>query len=318
MSLPAPQTRVSLEELLEQFLIHLRDERQVSAKTVIAYDRDLKKVLGFAAENGLADPTALSPAQIRSFASGLRRQGLSGRSIARNLSALRGWFEWLIREQQADRNPAQGLRAPKSPRRLPKALDPDEVERLLSFPGDDWLAVRDRAMLELFYSSGLRLAELATLTVKSFSAGDETVRVLGKGRKQRVLPVGSKARQALAHWRRCRLSLKMASEALFVSQRGGALSHRGIQARVAQRAKQMGLWQRVHPHMLRHSFASHLLESSGQLRAIQELLGHSDIATTQVYTHLDFQHLAKVYDAAHPRARSSPAQKGNKADDETD
>ncbi|MFK7957172.1 MAG: tyrosine recombinase XerC [Lysobacterales bacterium] len=299
----APKDSSPLSQQVASFLHHLTHERQLSPKTVSAYQRDLDKLLQYAASAEISEPESLSAQHIRSFSATLRRQGLSGRSVARHLSALRGWFEWLIREQSLTTNPAKGVRAPKAARRLPKSLDPDEVERLLNFPGDDWLAVRDRAIVELFYSSGLRLAELADLTWGGFSAEGDTVRVLGKGRKQRVVPVGRKAQTALDAWRQQRPTNTDPSAVVFVSNRGTSLSHRTIQARVSLRAREMGLWQRVHPHMLRHSFASHLLESSGQLRAIQELLGHSDIATTQVYTHLDFQHLAKVYDAAHPRAR---------------
>ncbi len=294
-----------LAQQIDGYLHHLAHERQLSDKTISAYQRDLGKLVRFANSAQISQPADLSAQHVRSFSASLRRQGLSGRSVARHLSALRGWFEWLIREQALETNPAKGVRAPKASRRLPKSLDPDEVERLLNFPGDDWLAVRDRAVLELFYSSGLRLAELAALNWGNFSAEGDTVRVVGKGRKQRIVPVGSKAQSALASWRQQRPSDSDPAAAVFVSNRGTPLSHRAIQARVCLRAKEMGLWQRVHPHMLRHSFASHLLESSGQLRAIQELLGHSDIATTQVYTHLDFQHLAKVYDAAHPRARQT-------------
>ena len=301
MAAPVEAADSPISRQTARFLKHLGEERQLSPRTQDAYRRDLAKLSSFAAGTGLERPDQLSPDQLRNFAAGLRRRGLTGRSIARTLSAVRTWFEWLIREDELSLNPARGVRAPKAAKRLPKSLDPDEIQRLLSFPGDDLLAVRDRALLELFYSSGLRLAELASLTWAAFSADATTVKVTGKGRKQRVVPVGGKAREALAAWRRVRPSAS--SDAVFVSARGKALSHRAIQSRVALRARQMGLWQRVHPHMLRHSFASHMLESSGQLRAIQELLGHSDISTTQVYTHLDFQHLAKVYDAAHPRAR---------------
>ncbi|MEM1091768.1 MAG: tyrosine recombinase XerC [Pseudomonadota bacterium] len=304
MAPPAGSADNAISRQAAQFLQHLTDERQLSPRTCQAYQRDLARLAAFADKAGYEEPSELGPEEIRRFAAGMRREGLSGRSIARTLSALRSWFEWLIREDQLSLNPARGVRAPKAAKRLPRSLDPDEIERLLSFPGDDLLALRDRALLELFYSSGLRLAELAALRWSGFTADLSTVKVTGKGRKQRVLPVGSKAREALICWRNARPATT--SDAVFVSTRGAALSHRAIQSRVALRARQMGLWQRVHPHMLRHSFASHLLESSGQLRAIQELLGHSDISTTQVYTHLDFQHLAKVYDAAHPRARTKP------------
>ncbi len=304
MTAPAAPADTEICRQSARFLRHLTDERQLSPRTCQAYQRDLARLEAFAGKAGFEAPHELGADEIRRFAAGMRREGMSGRSIARTLSALRTWFEWLIREDQLSLNPARGVRAPKAAKKLPRSLDPDEILRLLSFPGDDLLAVRDRALLELFYSSGLRLAELGSLRWSDFASALATVKVTGKGRKQRVLPVGSKAREALKRWREARPA--STTDAVFVSIRGAALSHRAIQSRVALRARQMGLWQRVHPHMLRHSFASHLLESSGQLRAIQELLGHSDISTTQVYTHLDFQHLAKVYDAAHPRARTKP------------
>jgi integrase/recombinase XerC len=233
---------------------------------------------------------------------------LGGRSLARQLSAWRGFFKWLGRGDALRANPCDGVRSPKSPKRLPNALSVDEAARLLAPATDDApvLAARDTAMFELFYSSGLRLAELVALDVEALDAAlnEGEIRVLGKRNKARLVPVGSKAREALAAWLPLRATLAAEGEAaLFVGQRGRRLGQRMIQLRLARQAVAQGLPRHVHPHMLRHSFASHVLQSSGDLRAVQEMLGHSSIASTQVYTHLDFQHLAKVYDSAHPRAK---------------
>jgi integrase/recombinase XerC len=235
-------------------------------------------------------------------------QGLSGRSLARLLSAWRGFFKWLGRGDAVRANPCEGVRSPKSPKHLPNALSVDETAHLLEpdEETDPVLAARDAAMFELFYSSGLRLAELAALDCEALDSAlhEGEIRVLGKRSKARLVPVGNKAREALAAWATLRDAIAAEGEpALFVSRRGGRISHRMIQLRLARRAVQLGLPRHVHPHMLRHSFASHVLQSSGDLRAVQEMLGHASIASTQVYTHLDFQHLAKVYDLAHPRAK---------------
>ena len=255
-------------------------------------------------EFGYSDWAQLTPESIRGLIAREHRRGLSGRSIQRLLSAVRSFYRFLEREGLARGNPAGRVKAPKSPRKLPNTLDPDEISRLLDLPEESVLAIRDRAMLELFYSSGLRLAELATLNWRKLDLEAGLVRVTGKGAKTRVVPVGRYALEALGKWRQnWSMVIKGDHDAVFVSQRGGRLSERGIQARVSYWSKRQGLWKRVHPHLLRHSFASHLLESSGQLRAVQELLGHADISTTQVYTHLDFQHLSLVYDKAHPRAQ---------------
>jgi len=258
-----------------------------------------------AGETPLAD---LRVHHIRRFVAQLHGQGLSGRSLARQLSAWRGFFNWLGRGDAVKANPCEGVRSPKSPKNLPNALSVDESARLLEpdDEGDPVLVARDAAMFELFYSSGLRLAELAALDCDALDSAlhEGEIRVLGKRSKARLVPVGSKAREALAAWAAVRESLAAAEEpALFVSRRGSRISHRMIQLRLARRALQLGLPRHVHPHMLRHSFASHVLQSSGDLRAVQEMLGHASIASTQVYTHLDFQHLAKVYDLAHPRAK---------------
>ena len=287
------------------YLAELAEQRRLSPHTVSNYRRDLARLLNLAGETPLAE---LQVHHIRRFASQLHGQGLSGRSLARLLSAWRGFSSWLGRGDVVRANPCEGVRSPKSPKHLPNALSVDEAARLLqpTDDGDPVLLARDTAMFELFYSSGLRLAELAALDCAALDAAlnEGEVRVLGKRNKARLVPVGRKAREALAVWATLRETLAGAEEpALFVSRRGGRISHRMIQLRLAQLALQLGLPRHVHPHMLRHSFASHVLQSSGDLRAVQEMLGHASIASTQVYTHLDFQHLAKVYDSAHPRAK---------------
>lgn len=283
----------------------LAQQRRQSPHTVSNYRRDLDKLLTLAADTPLEQ---LLPHHIRRFVGQLHGGGLSGRSIARALSAWRGFFAWLGQRGAIPANPCEGIRPPKSPKRLPDALPVDETMRLLEadLSGDSRLDARDQAMFELFYSSGLRLAELAGLDLAALDMAlhEGEMRVLGKRSKARIVPVGSKAREALAAWRTERSALAGADEtALFVSRRGTRLTPRAIEIRLQQRALRQGLPVHVHPHMLRHSFASHVLQSSGDLRAVQEMLGHASIASTQVYTHLDFQHLAKVYDAAHPRAR---------------
>lgn len=287
------------------YLAELSEQRRLSPHTVSNYRRDLEKLIAAAGETSLAE---LQVHQIRRFVAQLHGKGLSGRSLARTLSAWRGFFAWLGEHDAVVLNPCEGVRSPKSPRLLPKALSVDESARLLEpvDEGDQVLALRDTAIFELFYSSGLRLAELAALDCDALDSAlhEGEVRVLGKRSKARLVPVGGKAREALAAWAAVRNSLAAVEEkALFVGRRGGRLSHRMIQERLALRAVQLGLPRHVHPHMLRHSFASHLLQSSGDLRAVQEMLGHASIASTQVYTHLDFQHLATVYDKAHPRAK---------------
>ncbi len=290
---------------VDDYLAGLADQRRQSPHTVSNYRRDLKRLLALA---GDSDVGSLQVFQIRRFVAQLHAQGLSGRSLARMLSAWRGFFAWLGQRQLVAANPCDGIRPPKSPKLLPKALSVDEAAALLE-PGEDddpALAARDIAMFELFYSSGLRLAELAALDVDALESAlhEGEVRVLGKRSKARIVPVGAKAREALAGWAVLREQLAGAGEsALFVSRRGARLSHRAIQDRLGRHALRAGLPCHVHPHMLRHSFASHVLQSSGDLRAVQEMLGHASIASTQVYTHLDFQHLAKVYDTAHPRAK---------------
>ena len=291
---------------IDAYLDELAQQRRQSPHTVSNYRHDLRVLCELVDElPGRISLDALQTHQIRRFIALLHGRGLSGRSLARRLSAWRGFYRWLGRRGETSVNPVDGVRAPKSPKALPKVLSPDESNRLLDCSDDEILAVRDQAMFELFYSSGLRLAELASLDIScldDIAAGE--VRVLGKRSKLRLVPVGSKAREAIASWGKRRAEVASPDQlALFVGQRGGRINPRVIEERLKQRALAQSLPSRVHPHMLRHSFASDLLQASGDLRAVQEMLGHASIASTQVYTHLDFQHLAKVYDAAHPRAK---------------
>jgi len=289
---------------IEAFLQHLQVERATSAHTLDAYRRDLAALHGWAQAHGADDVDALQPAQLRDFVAAEHRRGLSPKSLQRRLSACRSFYAWLLKHGRIAASPAAGLRAPKAPRKLPQVLDVDEAVRLVEVPTDAPLGLRDRALLELFYSSGLRLSELCALRWRDLQLADGLVTVLGKGSRQRSVPVGSHARRALEEWR---ASTGADVDAhVFPGRGGGAISQRAVQIRIRQLAARQGLFKHVHPHMLRHSFASHVLESSGDLRGVQELLGHADIATTQIYTHLDFQHLAKVYDAAHPRAKRKP------------
>ncbi|MBS7598468.1 MULTISPECIES: tyrosine recombinase XerC [Pseudomonas] len=294
-----------MERQLEAFCAHLRNERQVSEHTQLAYRRDLESVLAFCAKSGIDSWNALQIQHLRQLIARQHHQGQSSRSLARLLSAVRGFYRYLNREGHCSHDPANGLSAPKGERRLPKTLDTDRALQLLEGAvEDEFLARRDQAMLELFYSSGLRLSELTNLNLDQLDLPDGLVQVHGKGSKTRVLPVGRKAREALEQWLPLRAGSGPQDGAVFVSQQGRRLGPRAIQLRVqAAGARELG--QNLHPHMLRHSFASHLLESSQDLRAVQEMLGHADIATTQIYTHLDFQHLAAVYDSAHPRAKRS-------------
>jgi integrase/recombinase XerC len=292
------------QQQLEHYLQHLRLQRRLSPHTVSNYRRDLEQLLNWCEQQAIAEWSELDSHGVRAFVASRHRQGLGGRSLQRTLSALRGFYDHLIREGLLKNNPGLDIPAPKSEKHLPHALDVDQTARLLEVEEKTPLGLRDKAMMELFYSSGLRLAELIALDVNSIDEADHTVRVTGKGSKSRVVPVGRQALSALAAWRRVRPQLAATDEqALFVSQRGTRLSARSIQQRMSQWAVRQGVPTHVHPHMLRHSFASHILESSGDLRAVQELLGHADISTTQIYTHLDFQHLARIYDQAHPRAR---------------
>lgn len=297
-------TSAADREWLQDYLAYLQFERRLSPRTLASYRRDIESYLDWCEQQQVGAWMDASQQQIRRFSAHRHRAGISGTSLARQLSALRGMFRFLLREQRVHHNPVEGVRAPKSGQRLPAALDVDQVGRLMEIPGTDVLDLRDRALLELFYSSGLRLSELTALDIAQIRSSDDLLDVTGKGAKTRRVPIGNKAIEAIEAWLEVRPQLAREDEvALFVSQRGSRLSPRAIEQRIGLRAQQQGMPRHVHPHMLRHSFATHLLESSGELRAVQELLGHADISTTQVYTHLDFQHLAQVYDKSHPRAR---------------
>lgn len=294
-----------MERQLEAFCTYLRSERQMSEHTQLAYRRDLDSVLAFCGTVGITDWNTLQIQHLRQFIARRHHQGQSSRSLARLLSAVRGFYRYLNREGICQHDPANGLAAPKGERRLPRTLDTDRALQLLEGGvEDDFLAHRDQAILELFYSSGLRLSELTSLDLEQLDLPAGLVQVHGKGSKTRVLPVGRKAREALEQWLAMRSLSNPQDGAVFVSQQGRRLGPRAIQLRV-KAAGERELGQNLHPHMLRHSFASHMLESSQDLRAVQEMLGHADIKTTQIYTHLDFQHLAAVYDSAHPRAKRS-------------
>lgn len=292
----------AMKERIQEFEEHLRTERRLSNHTIVSYQRDLKKLTIWCTESKLLlqDITAQD---IRACLSSLHKNGLGGKSIQRWLSSLRTFFNYCIKNQWINKNPVNGLTAPKSPKKLPKTLDVDQVNQLLSFTTANWIDFRDHAIIELLYSSGLRLAELSGLNLTELDLKECSVRVTGKGNKTRTLPVGRQAIEALKIWLQYRQN-KVATEstAMFLNIHGKRLSPRSIQDRLKKISIRQGMQGKIHPHMLRHSFASHMLESSGDLRAVQELLGHQNISTTQIYNHLDFQHLAKVYDKAHPRA----------------
>jgi integrase/recombinase XerC len=305
--LPISHSPFPILDPIEEFLAYLQIERAMSAHTLDAYRRDLTALAEWAAgqKEPLIDVAALDAAHLREFVSAEHRRGLSAKSLQRRLSACRSFYTWLLKQARIVANPAAKLRAPKAPRKLPQVLDADEAVRLVEVPTDAPLGLRDRALLELFYSSGLRLSELCSLHWNGLDLISATVTVVGKGNKQRLLPVGSHALRALQEWKAD--SAATPDGYVFPGRGGKAITQRAVQIRVKQLANRQGLFKHVHPHMLRHSFASHILESSGDLRGVQELLGHADIATTQIYTHLDFQHLAKVYDATHPRAKRKKA-----------
>lgn len=290
-------------QYLQGYLAWLRVEKRYSELTAESYARDLRHLFEL---SGDAPLNTLKVHQIRRYIGQLHGRGLSGRSLARMLSAWRGFYSYLMRDHGYTDNPCTGLRAPKAPQTLPQALSPDEAGRLMAIPGDDAQALRDKALVELLYSSGLRLAELVSLEAADMqsSLGSGEVRVTGKGNKTRVVPLGRYAITALQAWLAVRGQLAIAGEtALFVGARGQRISPRVVQLRMKQWGITLGITSSVHPHLLRHSFATHVLQSSGDLRAVQEMLGHASISTTQVYTHLDYQYLSKIYDAAHPRAK---------------
>lgn len=295
---------ITLTEARLRFEQFLRVERQFSPHTLASYQRDLDKLFAYCAKHTIDDPRALNNHHIRQALSQLHRQGLGPRSLQRWLSALRSFFRFCLQQGWIKADPVSGVQGPKQAKPLPKTLDADQVGALLTLKPDSLIALRDCAMLELMYSSGLRLAELVNLDIADYDARAGQIRVTGKGKKTRLLPVGSYAKKALQAWLQQRGDFAHdESKAMFLSQQGKRIHPRSVQKRFTKLGILQGVDKPLHPHMLRHSFASHLLESSGDLRAVQELLGHENISTTQVYTHLDFQHLAKIYDAAHPRAK---------------
>jgi integrase/recombinase XerC len=288
----------------EKFIKHLRTERRLSALTASSYQRDLEALVAYCDAQKIADWKALDGQYVRVFAAKQHARGLSPRSIQRQISAIRTFLRYLIREGVLNNNPALEARAPKAAKRLPHTLDADQMTKLLDFRTAEGIGVRDKAMMELLYSSGLRLQELISLDLTDLDLADRTLRVTGKGNKARILPIGRFAVDATRAWLKERAAIAAIDEpALFVGRNGTRIGARAVQLRIDHWARRSGIGVKTHPHLFRHSFATHLLESSGNLRGVQELLGHANISTTQVYTHLDFQHLARIYDASHPRAR---------------
>ena len=291
------------QTLQKKFLQYLETERRYSKLTVLNYAKDINDLATFSSSQKISLWSDIKPHHIRSYASQIFIDGLGARSIQRKLSAIRSFMNYLVRENFLKTNPADGVKTPKAPQKLPGVLDVDQINQLLNISQADPISLRDKAIMELLYSSGLRLSELVSLNPIDLNIQDMSLTVIGKGNKKRMLPIGSKAIQAIQEWIKVRSQLASPEEeALFVGNRGNRLSRRSVQSRINHWAKKNGLQQTVYPHLLRHSFATHLLEASGDLRAVQELLGHKDISTTQVYTHLDFQHLTETYDKAHPRS----------------
>ena len=289
---------------IDKFIRHLEFERRLSHLTCKHYQRDIKALAEYCDKYDVSGWQYLDVAHVRAFAAACYRKGLSARSIQRRLSAARTFYKYLGREKHVKKNPVDAVSAPKSGKRLPGNLDADRMARLLEISGDGPIVARDRAILELLYSSGLRLAELIGLDIGDVDLADQTVRVTGKGNKDRIVPVGRHARHAVFEWLKLRGAFASGDgKAMFISKQGNRLSPRSVQARVSYWGRRQGIDTKVYPHLFRHSFATHLLESSHDLRGVQELLGHANISTTQVYTHLDFQHLAQIYDETHPRAR---------------
>ncbi len=301
--------QLSDNQLLESFIDTLH---HLSIHTRSAYVRDLKHLQKFCIKEHIMKWSDLKSQQLRNFIAYRHRNGISGRSLQRNLSSVRAFYRYLLKENKITSNPAEGIITPKIIRKLPKLLDVDQTHQLLDIKKDDILSIRDIAIIELIYSSGLRLSEAIGLDIDDIDFSDKVLTVIGKGKKTRNIPIGKYAIEAVSKWLKYRDKIVNVEEkALFISNRGKRISSRSIQERIKKWSKKQGLPTHVYPHMLRHSFASHLLESSGDLRAIQEFLGHADISTTQIYTHLDFQHLAKVYDKTHPRARRIHRKKTN-------
>lgn len=305
----------SLEQAVEAFLQYIEVVRGYSPNTIKNYQRDLRKLCSFCNAHHISDVSDLSQSLVRQWVAQLSREKLSPTSIQRHLSSTRSLYKYLSRTLNNLNDPTTGVKAPRAPRTLPKSLEPDQVNQLLNHQSETALMARDLAMAELLYSAGLRLSELVGANLNDLDRNEKVITVVGKGQKTRVVPVGGPALAAVAEWMKCRpLGEEVLGydSPLFITQRGKRISPRAVQDRINRLAIKHGMNQRVHPHVLRHAFASHLLESSGDLRAVQELLGHANIATTQIYTHLDFQHLAKVYDQAHPRAQKRSNLKSDK------
>lgn len=295
------------QQALQAFIDYLRGEKRAAMLTQASYQRDLQRIQKYCIEHKISSWQQLDANDVRQYVATRHKNGIGSKTLQRELAAIRSFYRYLLKKQLVDHNPAQGIPSPKTSKKLPKTLDVDQVAGLLDTKPDSILEIRDLAMFELFYSSGLRLSELVMLDISDLSLTDGYMRVrFGKGGKERQVPVGSKAIAAVKKWLDCRPVVT--SAALFISSRGARLVQRSVQLRLERWCKKNGLSEHIHPHMLRHSFASHLLESSQDIRAVQELLGHSDISTTQIYTHLDFQHLAGIYDKTHPRAKKKIAQ----------
>ncbi|HDR1006035.1 TPA: tyrosine recombinase XerC [Pasteurella multocida] len=292
-----------MQEQLDKYWNYLRIERQVSPHTLTNYQRQLYRIVDILAENGITSWQAVTPSVVRFILAQSNKDGLKERSLALRLSVLRRFFTYLVQQQDINVNPATGVSAPKQNRHLPKNIDAEQVQQLLNNDSKEPIDIRDRAILELLYSSGLRLSELQSLNLNSINTRVREVRVMGKGNKERIVPFGRYASHAIQQWLKVRILFNPKDEALFVSQLGNRLTHRAIQQRFEVWGIKQGLSSHLNPHKLRHSFATHMLEASSDLRAVQELLGHSNLSTTQIYTHLNFQHLAEVYDSAHPRAK---------------
>ena len=293
-----------MTQAVDDFLDYLRHQRRASPHTLGSYQRDLNKLLEYCNTTQLSTWDGLRDHHVRAFIARLRRNALAPRTIQRTLSAVRSFYNYRQRQGLAKINPANDVSAPKQQRPLPALLNVDQASQLLNIKTEDPMELRDQAIMELFYSSGLRLSELVSLNLVSIDIGDQTVRVMGKGNKERIVPVGRCAITALRAWLTVRSGMAAIGEtALFINSRGQRINQRMVQRRLKEWVIKQGVNSQLHPHMLRHSFASHLLESSSDLRAVQELLGHADISTTQIYTHVDFQRLASVYDQAHPRAK---------------
>ncbi|AKD38803.1 site-specific tyrosine recombinase XerC [Pasteurella multocida subsp. multocida OH4807] len=292
-----------MQTQLENYWNYLRIERQVSPHTLSNYQRQLKRIVEILGENGITSWSAITPSVVRFMLAQSKKDGLHEKSLALRLSALRQFLSYLVQQGELNVNAAIGITTPKQSRHLPKNIDAEQVQKLLSNDSKEPIDIRDRAILELLYSSGLRLSELQALNLSSINTRVREVRVIGKGNKERIVPFGRYASNAIQQWLKVRLLFNPKDDALFVSQLGNRLTHRAIQKRLEVWGIKQGLNSHLNPHKLRHSFATHMLEASSDLRAVQELLGHSNVSTTQIYTHLNFQHLAEVYDAAHPRAK---------------